>query len=58
MHDKGSELTRNGRNIPKHNKGYIWQIYSQHNAKWEKTETISPSHEWVKVIHYPHSYLT
>jgi hypothetical protein len=23
MHDKGSELTRNGRNIPKHNKGYI-----------------------------------
>jgi hypothetical protein len=29
------------RNVPQHNKGYMWQAYNQHYNKWGKTETIS-----------------
>jgi hypothetical protein len=30
---KSSEKTRNGRNIPQHNKCYVWQTYSQYYTK-------------------------
>jgi hypothetical protein len=36
---KSSEETRNRRNVPQHNKGYIQQTYSQHDTKWRTTET-------------------
>jgi hypothetical protein len=29
------------RNVPPHNKGCLWQSYSQHHTKWEKADTIS-----------------
>jgi hypothetical protein len=37
---KISEETRIKRNVPPHNKRYIWQTYSQHYTKWIVTETI------------------
>jgi hypothetical protein len=40
LYDKSSEETRNRRNVPQHNKDYIWQTYSQHYSKWRTTETI------------------
>lgn len=30
LHDKGPEETKNIRNISLHNKGYLWETYSQH----------------------------
>jgi type IV secretory pathway VirD2 relaxase len=36
LHDKGSEETRNRRNVPEHNKGYQQQTCSQHFTKWGK----------------------
>lgn len=41
LHGKSPEETRNGRNIPQQNKGYVRQTYSQHYTKWENTESIS-----------------
>jgi hypothetical protein len=35
LHDKNSEETRNRRNIPQHNKGCIWQNYSQYKLRSE-----------------------
>jgi hypothetical protein len=35
FNDQSSD-TRNTRNVPQHNKGYIWQAYSQHHTKWGK----------------------
>jgi hypothetical protein len=34
--DKSSDETRNRRNVPQYNKGYIWQTYSQHLLNEEK----------------------
>jgi hypothetical protein len=34
-------LMKPWRNVPPHNTGYIWQVYSHHHNKWGKTETIS-----------------
>ena len=33
---------RHRRNIPQHNKSYIWQTLSKHYPQWWKTESISP----------------
>ena len=33
---------RNRRNIPQHNKSYIWQTHSKHYPQWWKIESISP----------------
>jgi hypothetical protein len=33
--------TRIRRNVPQHNKGYIWQAYCQHHTEWGKTENVS-----------------
>ena len=32
----------NRRNIPQHNKSYIWQTHSKHYPQWWKIESISP----------------
>ena len=34
--------SRHRRNIPQHNKSYIWQTHSKHCPQWWKLETISP----------------
>ena len=34
--------SRNRRNIPQHNKSYIWQTHSKHYPQWWKIESISP----------------
>ena len=34
--------SRNRRNIPQHNKSYIWQTDSKHYPQWWKIESISP----------------
>ena len=36
IYDKNSPESRNRRNIPQHNKSYIWQTHSKHYPKWEK----------------------
>jgi hypothetical protein len=41
LHDKNPEESRNGRNTPQYNRGYIRHSYSQHHTKKGKTETIS-----------------
>jgi hypothetical protein len=46
-HDKISDQTRN-RNVPKHNKCYIWQTYTQHLTKWGKAK-----HTSLKTRNYP-----
>ena len=33
--------SRNRRNIPQHNKSYIWQTHSKHYPQWRKIESIS-----------------
>ena len=33
--------SRHGRNIPQHNKSYIWQTHSKHYPQWQKIESIS-----------------
>ena len=33
--------SRQRRNIPQHNKSYIWQTHSKHYPQWWKTESIS-----------------
>jgi hypothetical protein len=38
---KSSADTSNRRSVPQHNRGYIWQVHTQHHTKWGKTETIS-----------------
>ena len=42
MIKKNSPESRNRRNIPQHNKSYIWQILSKHCLQWWKIESISP----------------
>ena len=39
---KNSPESRNRRNIPQHNKSYIWQTRSKHYPQWWKVENISP----------------
>ena len=39
---KNSLESRNRRNIPQHNKSYIWQIHSKHYPLWWKIKSISP----------------
>jgi hypothetical protein len=56
--DKSSDETRNRRNVPQHNKGYIRQAYSQHHTKWGKTETISSKVRNETSVHSLHSYST
>jgi hypothetical protein len=41
LSDKSSEETRNRKNVPQENKGYIRQAYSQHHTKWEKLKPFS-----------------
>jgi Na+-transporting NADH:ubiquinone oxidoreductase subunit NqrF len=31
--EESSDETRNGKNVPQHNKGYIRQVYSQYHTK-------------------------
>ena len=39
---KNSPESRKRRNIPQHNKSYIWQTHSKHYPQWWKIESISP----------------
>ena len=39
---KNHPESRNRRNIPQHNKSYIWQTHSKCYPQWWKTEGISP----------------
>ena len=39
---KNSPECRKWRNIPQHNKSYIWQTHRKHYAQWWKIESISP----------------
>ena len=39
---KNPPETRNRRNIPQHNKNYIWQTHSKHYPQWWNIESISP----------------
>ena len=34
--------SKHRRNIPQHNKSYIWQTHSKHYPQWWKIESISP----------------
>ena len=38
---KNPSESRHRGNLPQHNKGHIWQTYSQHHSQWWKTEIIS-----------------
>jgi hypothetical protein len=40
FHDKSSEETRNRRNVPQQNKGYMQQTYSQHHTERRTTKTM------------------
>ena len=42
MIKKNPPESRNRRNIPQHNKSYIWQTHSKHYPQWWKIESISP----------------
>ena len=42
IYDTNSPESRNRRNIPQHNKSYIWQTHSKHYPQWWKIESISP----------------
>ena len=42
IYDKNPPGSRNRRNIPQHNKSYIWQTHSKHYPQWWKIESISP----------------
>ena len=42
IYDKNCPESRNRRNIPQHNKTYIWQTHSKHYPQWWKIESISP----------------
>ena len=42
IYDKNSPESRNRRNIPQHNKSYIWKTHSKHYPQWWKIESISP----------------
>ena len=33
--------SRHRRNVPQHNKNYIWQTHSKHYSQWQKIESIS-----------------
>ena len=37
---KNPPESRNRRNIPQHNKSYIWQMHSKHYPQWWKIESI------------------
>ena len=39
---KNPPESRNRRNIPQHNKSYIWQTHSKHYPQWWKIDSISP----------------
>ena len=41
FYDKNPPESRNRRNIPQHNKSYIWQTHSKHYPQWWKIESIS-----------------
>ena len=41
LYDEGIGEIRDIRNVPKHNKGNIQQVNSQHQTKWRETHTIS-----------------
>ena len=42
IYDQNSPESRNGRNIPQHNKSCIGQTHSKHYPQWWKFESISP----------------
>ena len=41
IYDKNSPESRNRRNMPQHNKSYIWQTHSKHYPQQWKMESIS-----------------
>ena len=41
IYDKNPPESRNRRNIPQHNKSYIWQTHSKHYPQWWKIKSIS-----------------
>ena len=41
IYEKNSQESRHRGNLPQHNKGHIWQTYSQHRSQWWKTENSS-----------------
>jgi coenzyme F420-reducing hydrogenase alpha subunit len=41
FYDKSSDESRNRKNVPQYNKGYIQEVYSQHYTKCGKHEIIS-----------------
>ena len=40
IYDKNCQQSGNRGNIPKHNKGYIWQTHHHHHTRWSKTTSI------------------
>lgn len=62
LHDKMPRKSRTGGNIPQYNKGYIWQVHSQHHLRWEKKreniEAILLNSGQNRAIHYLHSLST
>ena len=43
IYDKNPPESRNRKNIPQHNKNYIWQTHSKHHPQWWKIQSISPT---------------
>ena len=41
MIKRNLQQSGNRENIPQHNKGHMWQTYSQHHTQWEKTKSFS-----------------
>ena len=41
IYDKNPPESRNRKNIPQHNKSYIWQTHSKYYPQWWKIESIS-----------------
>ena len=39
IYDKNPQQSVNRGSIPQHNKGHIWETYSQHHTQWTKTES-------------------
>ena len=42
IYEKNPPESRHRRNIPQHNKSYIWQTHNKHYRQWWKIESISP----------------
>lgn len=60
--DKIPRESRTGGNIPQNNKGYIWQVHSQHHLRWKKkrenVEAILLNSGQNRAVHYLHSLST